>query len=313
MKEFFLKDSVLKIISFVIAILLWCYVIIVVDPSVTVTIDEIPVIPLNSNALENNNLTLIDSGKMYVELEIKGSRKKIVNIDSDNIVATINLETIAEKGTYSLPINIKVPYEYEEIVKKTPSSVSVRVDEVVTEEKKINVKKKGSVANGYIAEDYVLKHEKVTLTGAESVMATIKDVEVVLDYADRTSTISDNEILYFVLTDGSTVKQDAPLYKNIKMSITDVNITCPVQKVKSVPVKTDIVGSVDDYRITVSPKNVTIQAEEEIANGINEIMTEPIEVNSSMSNTTVEVHLIAPEGVTLRDNKTVEVLIERKN
>ena len=53
MKGFFEKDSFLKLLSFVIAVLLWFYIIAVVDPSVDVTIRDIPVRFTNQNLLED--------------------------------------------------------------------------------------------------------------------------------------------------------------------------------------------------------------------------------------------------------------------
>ena len=52
MKDFFLKDSVLKIISLIIAILLWIYIIAVVDPAVTITVRDIPIRYTNQNVLK---------------------------------------------------------------------------------------------------------------------------------------------------------------------------------------------------------------------------------------------------------------------
>ena len=42
-KKFFEKDSVLKIVSFLAAILVWLYVIYIEDPEINITIDDIPI------------------------------------------------------------------------------------------------------------------------------------------------------------------------------------------------------------------------------------------------------------------------------
>ena len=103
MKDFFLRDSVLKIISFVIALLLWIYIIAVVDPSVDVTVKDIPIRYTNQNMIEDKNLCLINDSKATVELKIRGSRKRIANIDNKNIYATVDLATVGKTGTMLNP------------------------------------------------------------------------------------------------------------------------------------------------------------------------------------------------------------------
>ena len=77
MKNFFIKDSTLKVLSFIIAVVLWFYVILVIDPSVDVTIRNIPLRYINQGVLEERGLSLVEDPDLTMELKIRGSRKKI--------------------------------------------------------------------------------------------------------------------------------------------------------------------------------------------------------------------------------------------
>jgi len=312
-KKFFLKDSILKVVSFVLAIGLWFYVILVVDPSVTITVSDIPIRFRNLSKLEEQNLTLIKDGDMFVELEIKGSRKKIVNIDNENVHAYVDLESVTEAGVVSLPVSLSIPYEYEEIASKDPYNVNVRIDNIVTVKKDIEVKKTGTVAEEYSAEPFTYSPQQVELRGAASIIDTIKSVEVTLDYAGRSDEINDREKPYFVGMDGKIIALDDDIYNNVSIDVAEVEVSCAVLKTKKVPVEMDFEDEAN-YRVSASPINVKIKGDAEVVDQITKIDTEPIVVDPALEEQDIEVHLVLPEGTSMHgDSDVVSVHIERRN
>lgn len=313
MKSFFLKDSVLKVVSFVLAIVLWFYVILVVDPSVTITVEDIPITYDNMSSLTDNGLTLIKEYNVFLELEIKGSRKKIVNIDSESVDAYVDLGSITKPGSYSLPVRIaNISYEYEEITAKDPHSITVRVDRIVSVEKTVKIRVAGNVAEGYYAEPYTNSPEIVTLTGAESLVNKVKSVEATLNYSNRSADINEKVNLYFVDAKGNIIPNDDSIYDNVELDVEKVNISCAVLKTKKVPVKLDF-EDVENYRTSVTPINVIIMGEADVLKEITEIMTEPIIIDPELDEQDIEVYLSVPEGVAMRDGDMVSVHVERRN
>lgn len=315
MKGFFSKDSVLKVISFVIAIMIWFYVIIVVDPSVDITIRDIPVRYVNQTALENNGLSVINDGTAVCELKVRGSRKKIANIDNKNVYATVDLSSIGRTGTFSLPISISIPYEYNEIVSKKPYNIEVAVDRIIEKEVEIKVVSSGSVANGYIAGEPVTSSKSVILKGPLSLVNSIGGVAATLSYGDRAAEIKDTEKLYFTDSSGKPVDKDNNLYDKVGMDLSAIEIYCPVMKLKTVPVKAvfDDETKIENFKISVQPSNITIYAENEILSEVAEIETALLNANTLLEDGTAESALVLPEGVYLRDGiKSVTVKAEPK-
>ncbi len=315
MKDFFLKDSVLKVISFVVAILLWVYIITVVDPAVTMTVRNIPIRYINQNVLEEKGLCLISDSKTKVELKIKGSRKKIANIENKNIYATVDLTTVGKTGTFSLPIAISIPYEYDEIVSKKPYNASVVVDKIISVYKDVRVLTKGSVANGYIAGEAVPEVKSVKLTGASTVINDISSAGVELNFDDRSAAINEELKVFFVDREKNRVPADDSMYSLISVDTESVMVQCPIYKLKTVPVEVDARsgGDVSQYRKSVQPSNVTIYAENEVLEQIEAIKTEPINLDT-MEQNAQEVKLVIPEGVRMRDGITeVTVKAEKKD
>ncbi len=311
MKDFFLRDSVLKIVSFVIAILLWVYIIAVVDPAVTITVKDIPIRYANQNVLEEKGLCLVNEEKTTVELKISGSRKRVANIDNKNIYATVDLTTISKTGTFSLPIAISIPYEYNEIVSKKPYNASVVVDKVAKIDKEVKVITKGSIANGYIAGVAVPSVKSVTLKGAVSMIERISYVGVELDYAGRSAEIKDTARLFFLDRDGKRIQSSNQIYSLVSKDVEEIMVSCPVYKLKTVPIVIDANTGNEELlsQISVQPGNVTIYAENEILEQIKEIKTEKIDIDK-IEEKTQEVKLVMPEGVSSRDGIT-EVTIKK--
>ncbi len=308
MKNFFIKDSTLKVVSFIVAVLLWFYVILIVDPSVDISVKDISLRYANQNLLEERGLSLVADPDATVELKIRGSRKKIANIDNKNIYATVDLANMTKVGTFSIPISISIPYEYEEIVSKKPNNATVVIDRIVTAERKIKIETIGSVANGYIAGAPEANVATVTLKGASTLIERIHGVGATLDFDGRTGEINDKEKLYFIDSNGKKIQEKDIIYESVSMDIGTVDIKCPVMKLKTVPVEVDTSALGEGYKVTIQPSNVTIYAE----NGILEIVSKinaTVNINALETDGVQQVKLVIPEGVSMRDGIT-EVTIK---
>ncbi len=311
MKGFFEKDSFLKVVSFIIAVLLWFYIIAVVDPSVDITRRDIPVRFTNVKLLEEQGLCLITEDEVTVELKIRGSRQKIANIEAKNIYATADLSNITKTGRASIPIAISIPYEYDEIVNKKPHNAEVYIDRIVTETKDVKVITAGSVSNGYIAGEAASEVKKVTLKGAKTMIDRIGSVGAEIDFDGRTADINDSVELFFLDSAGKRINKSNIVYSLVEMNEKKVQVACPVYKLKSVPVTID--ASLEGYKTSVQPSNITIYGENEVLESITEIRTERISLDRIEEEQT-GVKLVFPEGAKSRDGiSEVSVRAEKKD
>ena len=306
MKDFFLRDSVLKIVSFVVALLLWFYIIAVIDPSVDITVKDIPIRYTNEQLVVDKGLCLVSDDDTTVELKIRGSRKRIANIENKNIYATVDLANISKTGTFSLPIAISIPYEYDEIVNKKPYNANVFIDKVVTVHREVKVGTSGSTANGYIAGTPVPSVTTIKLTGAATMIDTISGVGAELDFDGRTADIKDTEKLFFLDKNGKKISESNKIYELVKMDIETVDVECKVYKQKTVSVKVNAKasGGVDGYKISVQPEHITIYAENEVLETVNELRTKPVNLDE-ITTGSITVGIELPEGVFLRDGVDV--------
>ncbi len=125
-----LKQSNLmpKILSLVIAILLWFYVMNVVDPQTRRSFKNVPVRIEGLQDLRRRGLTLMNTGDIHVNLELQGNRSYMDRVNSSNIQAYINLEGL-RKGEQSIPIHVTNYNDNVKVVGKDPLSVVLSIEE----------------------------------------------------------------------------------------------------------------------------------------------------------------------------------------
>ena len=309
MKDLFAKDSFLRIISFVIAILLWIYVILVIDPSINTSINNIQVRYSNQALLEERGLVIVEGDELKISLKVKGSRNAIANIDKKSIYAVADLADVTKAGKHILPVIVDIPYGEVEIVSQDPANANIMVDSITSEDREIEIKTKGAVADGYVAGKPSLATSKVTLTGPSMLIAKVKGVQAELDFENKDEEINVNKRIYFVDNSGKAISFNDEIYNDVKMNIESVNIACPVMKQKTVDVEVPVRGSSSIYKWSLASKKISIYGDDEVLETVEKIQTETLVLNDNLKEGPIVLELKIPEGIAVYDDKT-EVIVD---
>ena len=73
------RDEIInRVAAIVLAIVLWVYVISVVNPPTTVTVRQVPVTLLNQDYLDDSKLAIAGDGKYTVDVDLSGKRKDLI-------------------------------------------------------------------------------------------------------------------------------------------------------------------------------------------------------------------------------------------
>lgn len=304
MKKFFGNDSILKIFSFVIAIIIWFYIIVVLDPPVEMNIRDIPIRYVQQNALLEQGLSIVDESRESVEIKLKGSRKRLVNIDSENILATVDLSSVTKAGKHSLPINIAVPYEYLEVVSKKPYTVDVTIDKLVEEKRNIRIKTNGNPEAGFIAGDAETNPKTVLLKGAASVISGISDVRISLDITNASKDINTVAKIELVDSDGNIIDENSEIAELVSADINKAEVFCPIMRLKTVPIKAECdIALPEGTSLAVQPNTITVYGYSEDIDEIEEIKTTKITSLSDLSGgKTISCGIVLPENIKPRDD-----------
>lgn len=211
MKEFFLKNKILKIMALIFAIALW----ILVEGEKKTEVGFL--IPLEFRNLPKD-MVIIGKPVKEVELRILASKKAISKLSPIQLSASIDL-SMAKQGVNNFIIasrDIKTP-KGAEIIKTNPSSILIHLETVVTKLVPVKVRLSGSPAGGFHVKDISIEPDSVVLFGTQSELNDINEiytepVEITGIKANKTT------MLHIQLAD-TELKKAEPDVVRVKVSI----------------------------------------------------------------------------------------------
>lgn len=321
MKKLFESDSFLKVFSLAIAIFLWLYIIVVLDPPVEVSVRDIPIQFVGQEQLMERNVSVVSESATSISLKVKGSRKKMGRYDMKTIIAKADLSQISEAGQYKLPIDIVIPFENAGISSRSSYHVEVQVEQQISKRLELEVQTQGSLAAGYMPGDNIVNPTRVTIKGPESVVGKIEKAAVVLNYNNQKTDVKETLPVQFYDSDGRALTAQDALLQRISQDITEAEVKCDVLQLRTVKIVPQFDGATEDEKnllstanYTMNPSTIQIYGNDSETAKITEISTEWIPVSTVADGKKAMVKLKIPYGVkVLNDVNEVEITLISKS
>ena len=313
MKHFLARNTWLKIISFVLAVILWVFVVLILNPETDRTIRGIPVILSNSSLLDDNDLEIVNPTEgITVDIKVRGSRRALSEIDNKNITASVDLAGTVAPGDIFPAINIRFPVDGITLVEKTPTTISLKVDQIITQIKPLFVEVTGVPQAGYTAYSKSIYPETITIRGPKDDLNLIDRAVVYIDVDGATDTVISTQEIFLERSDGQRIES-----KHISTNPERAEAKCTILSIKRVPIIPDITEAPSGDRVAITSvplyAEVDIMGDADIIDSITEIRTETIDLSKINDFEQKEVGLKIPAGIVLENNlEKVTVNIEIK-
>lgn len=316
MKKLAMSDKMLKVISVIVAIVIWFYIIVVLDPAIEVTIRDLPIQFVGEEHLREQGLGVVSESATTLTVKIKGSRKKMGRNDMKTIIAKVDLSNIEQTGTMPLPVEVVIPFEHTGISSQSDYMIDVKTEKLVEKTLNLEVKTTGSLAENFMAGPIKTDKEQVIVSGPESVIGKISGAGVVLDYADSDVDIDQNLPIKLYGTDKKEILPTDAILTRIHQNIKETMIHCSVVKLRTVkiqPVFDAAVGEDMEKLCVITPETVQIYGDDGLTAKVESIHTAPISVEKFFDTKKVKTKLVIPEGVKiLKDIFEVEISMNEK-
>ena len=194
------RKIVTALLSLVVAIALWSYVVKVVGPEYQATFHDIEVGWEGRTEFERKNLMLLTEETPTVTLELSGNRSELNKLSSSNISVTVDLSKIELPGKNTVSYNVDFPLNVSKenitIQGGTPSGITVEIARSATKEVPVQVYFEGVMPDDYIKEKPV-HDEFVVVSGPEDVINKIETARVCIPLNESsTTTIRDQAFAY---------------------------------------------------------------------------------------------------------------------
>ncbi len=294
-----------KVLSVVIALLLWVYVIGEVNPTTQHTFTNVPVSLVSMETLTSRGLAVAGSSDYTVDIVVEGQRADISKLNMDEVVATADLFGFG-KGQSYIEVSVKVPETVKKIEVR-PARIPVNIEELVAVSKPVRVSVNGLETGNQEVGNIKLKPSEIEVTGAKSQVDSVEFIQATLDATK-------------ILENGSTLQVTAiPLdhnetpVRNVRLSSEYVEVSAKLFGVKSVKLNAQTIGELSEgYEISSIelPNTIAVKGSKSTLRSLTEVNTEAIDLTDVSSNTTQKVKIQLPDGVELANaNKTIEVKI----
>lgn len=305
-----MKSKILSaLLSVFFAFGLWLYVITVVSPGTTDTINDISVSLVNESALEDRNLIITAISSTNVDLTLTGNRSDLVEVNASNITLKADLSRIYDPGVHRLEYSISWPGSVADnaftVENKYPAYVTVTVEKKVTKEIPVEIVWNGSVPTDFMSdkENVFMDHENIIIKGPSSVVEKISHAEITVDLNDQRESLDQNYRI--TLCDKEHAPVDAEL---ITVNVQEVNVKLTIHKVKEVPLVVTIVDGGGATSKTASyeilPKSIKVSGTEAALDDLNQINLGTIKLADYPEAQLLTFGITLPDGVTNQSNVT---------
>lgn len=310
------SKTVLIIISFIIAIVIWFSATQMNQTQIKRIFSDVEVTFRNTDSLERKSLTIVDVKSTTVDVTLKGYYSDLRNISSDELSATVDVNSITEAGTFQLT-PVLSGYSNDVSVAGT-DAVEVVVERIATKGITANIEVVGTPREGYaFVEELTEYNPEINIQAPKSVADAVTGAKLVLDVTDKASTFNATLNVIFLDSAGNEISNSS-----ITSDVESINVRAVIYRQVTVPVIYDgyIVGSpASGYRIVstnVLPSEVTVLCEETQEAQIRDgIPIEIVDIDGMTEDYQAVVALQLPEGVLMAsgqgDNVSLVVDIEQ--
>lgn len=238
------NKTLLQILSFLAAIVLWFVITYTEDPVITITLNNIPVTVSDENALHEKNLIFTNGHELpNISINVRGKRSDIRSI-LNSVTAKIDLNDITKPGEYTKKLNFDVPNTSVMITKSKIESVNVIVESEIEKEIPVFIMQTGTHENLVKCSSGT---DKLTVSGSSYDVSRIKEALVTVDI----SNIKENskESYPVVLADETHAPINTLHSTFTVISQIDVTSTIYIKKYADIELSQD--EELDDYHVSV--------------------------------------------------------------
>lgn len=303
MKNIKKSKLLLKILSAIIAVILWTAITYTEDPVITQTITGIEIEFSGEETLNDNGLAIINRNEMpAVSVVVRGKRNSVIEA-LDKIYAVADVSSIKATGQKQIPISYNYPTEKVSLEKIRTKEIPVETEALISREIPIKI----SVKNRDKNEDNVIKSvseaEYITVSGAENTVYKISYARVQLDIGKVSKTSTQNCIYELCNEKGEVISEENIVSKSSEA----VSVKNTVYEKTALPINIVLDDEHrEDYDFevkSIEKKTVYAGLDEGIAiDSIDAVVT------PKKNETTFEAELVIPEGVYIpEEERTVSV------
>ncbi len=311
MKNRILDHFGLKVLSLIIAIVIWVIVANVDDYTTTKQISGIEIEFINGDAItEKNKVYEVPEGTT-IDIVVKGQRSIVEKLTNEDFKAVADLSKMSITNAVAVNVSaVSSRIDKELTISYTNNAVNIAVEDKLQKQLPITVRTSSEVADGYAIRNKTASPNLITVEGAESVVNTIEEVVVDVDVSGASESLSAYAAPIFLDKTGNEIDSSKFDY-----DVKEVEVSVEVLKTKELTVRVKTQGEPKSgyavASIDYQPTGILVVGEAADLAKVDEVVIDDIDVTDRSKDLETPITLAdyLPSGITLADD-TQEVMVK---
>ena len=294
------------ILAFIMAVVLWAYVLGEVDPMRTVTIRDIPIRFLNETALDDESLVITETDYTTISVTFEAKRSLANKIKESDFHATANLKGLTQ-GDNIVDVELTKPSNIN-LESISHEHINITTDKLIEAAKEIKVVLINESSKDTEPKILRLSEHQVNVSGAAT---QVNKVERVLAKLDASRVTDDPNS---ISADLEAVDTNDAQVEGVELDAKNIYVTAILKYLKSVDLVVPVSGrdSGSISRGYSAPDSIVIKGSEADLEDLDSITCEPVDISDLYENKSIPLVPILPKGIELSDeseNLALEVAV----
>ena len=296
-----LKGYKAKILSLLLAILVWTFVV-----SSGEQVRKFPEpIQVEAFNLSEGLAIATQDGWETVEVYLSAEDEAFKDLKAEEFSAYVDLKGLVQGEEYELPVNLTLKNPNVRVARVVPSNIKVQLEELVSKELEVKVEVSGDTSANFTLGKVSTEPSKVTVEGAEEQVKQAVSAIAILELTGQEERDIDRQVNLQAVNDlGETLV-------GLELLPESVNIEAPLTQIsdeKVVSIKANVGTGVPKAgywleKVEVVPPTVTLVGDPEDLEEIENLSTELVDVEGISNDLERYVEIILPEGTEVTGSK----------
>lgn len=295
------------LLSILIAVLLWFYVVNVENPLGDTVIPAVPVVVTGADVLADKGLIVTELNRETVNLKATGKRKTFLKFYKSDIALALDVSAIETAGEHRIvgkitPESVRTDSSVS-LSERDGFAITVTVQKKESREIPVRATFSGAYADGFGGDTIQVNPETIEVSGPQDLINQVSYAQVTLEGEEVNQTI-EKAVPYALFDQNGKVLSESGLIR----SVDTISVVLPVYKLYELPLKLTLKdgggATEDDASVEITPATIKLSGPDEVLSQMQEITLGEMNLADVFNSRTKTFSIPIPDGATNRSGET---------
>lgn len=238
MKSKVMNNFGLKVISLVVAFIVWLVIINTTNPTITKTFTDIPVKVINENVITSlNQVYEVVDGDM-VDVVVKGKRSFVEELTNDDFSATADLSKLSTVNTAGIQVKLNKATKENVELDWNNEVLRISLEEKESQQVRVQIDTEGELAESYVLGDITAQPNIIEISGGKSKIKKVDSIGAVVQLKGQNSNFSADVTPILYDSEGEVIDSS-----NVTFSNDTIHVEVEVVPTKTIPLYVEATGT----------------------------------------------------------------------